>query len=162
MARARRLVPCVETCERLVRDLLPVSGPPYCLSCSLPRRARGTVVNVTDFSFDLPAANVRGKALWTPESPLGTGLGLRSLNATEWQRVLRRVLFYDEPLSRGEISADDPFIRMYNPQRCAQQVYIASGPASLPPLRRCKLAVLCAMLHVEDEPYARCIGTSNR
>ena len=48
-----------------------------------------------------------------------------------------------------------------------EQVYIGSNesatvPRGAPPgvrgsLRKCKLAVLCAMLHVEDEPYARCI-----
>lgn len=120
------------------------------------------MTNVTDFSFDLPAANARGEAVWTPESPLGGLLRLSSLNATELQRELRRVLLSDEPHSPRELSADDPFLSMYSPQRCAQQVYVASGPASLPPLRRCKLAVLCAMLHVEDKPYARCIGTSDR
>ena len=71
------------------------------------------------------------------------------------------MLFSDEPHSQRELNAEDPFLRMYTPQRCAQQVYIESGPPSLPPLRRCKLAVLCAMLYLEDVPYARCLsGTS--
>ena len=39
-----------------------------------------------------------------------------------------------------------------------QEVYIDSGDAAVPRLRRCKLAMLCAMLHVEDAPYGRCIG----
>ena len=123
-------------------------------------RPSGHVLNVTDFSFDLPSANARGEATWTAASPLNE-LELRSLNATEWQRVLRGMLFSDEPHSQRELNAEDPFLRMYAPQRCAQQVYIESGPPSLPPLRRCKLAVLCAMLYLEDEPYARCLsGTS--
>ena len=42
----------------------------------------------------------------------------------------------------------------------ANQVYIDSGHPAVPPLRRCKLAVLCAVLHLEDEPYARCIGSA--
>ena len=39
-------------------------------------------------------------------------------------------------------------------------MYIDSGHPAVPPLRRCKLAVLCAVLHLEDEPYARCIGSA--
>mgnify|MGYP004264997659 CR=1 FL=1 len=57
-----------------------------------------------------------------------------------------------------EIGRDDPFLRYMSAHRCAQEVYTDSVTSPAPPLRRCKLAVLCAMLHVEDEPYARCIG----
>ena len=39
-------------------------------------------------------------------------------------------------------------------------MYIDSGNPAVPPLRRCKLAVMCAVLHLEDEPYARCIGSA--
>ena len=47
-----------------------------------------------------------------------------------------------------------------------EQVYIGpnesatvrgASPGVRGALRKCKLAVLCAMMHVEEEPYARCI-----
>ena len=47
-----------------------------------------------------------------------------------------------------------------------EQVYIGpnesatvrgASPGVRGALRKCKLAVLCAMIHVEEEPYARCI-----
>ena len=37
-------------------------------------------------------------------------------------------------------------------------MFIDSGDAQVPPLRRCKLAALCAALHMADAPYAECIG----
>jgi hypothetical protein len=43
-------------------------------------------------------------------------------------------------------------------KRCAREAYVASGREHVPPLRRCKLASLCAALHVADAPYAQCIG----
>ena len=64
------------------------------------------------------------------------------------------------PRSRRELAPDDPFLQLMSPKRCAQEVYIDSGNPAVPPLRRCKLAVMCAVLHLEDEPYARCIGSA--
>ena len=72
---------------------------------------------------------------------------------------MRAVFDFDSrSRARRELSPHDPFLQYMSAARCKQEVYVDSGDAAVPPLRRCKLAVMCAMLHVEDEPYARCIG----
>ena len=141
-------------------------------------RAAGELRNYTDFTFDVRRANRRGEVRWAAEPALapagGSGgggggggatkdlsLGLASLAPEEWHRALRRLLASDggaSAHSAEEIGRDDPFLRYMSAHRCAQEVYTDSVTSPAPPLRRCKLAVLCAMLHVEDEPYARCIG----
>ena len=141
-------------------------------------RAAGELRNYTDFTFDVRRANRRGEVRWAAEPALapagrsgggggGGGatkdlsLGLASLAPEEWHRALRRLLASDggaSAHSAEEIGRDDPFLRYMSAHRCAQEVYTDSVTSPAPPLRRCKLAVLCAMLHVEDEPYARCIG----
>ena len=60
----------------------------------------------------------------------------------------------------GSKAAESTAVDHAGPKRCAQEVYIDSGNPAVPPLRRCKLAVMCAVLHLEDEPYARCIGSA--
>ena len=66
--------------------------------------------------------------------------------------------FDSAPHSAAELDAADPFRLYMSPQRCELEAYVDSGDARVSKLRRCKLAELCAMLHLEDEPYARCIG----
>ena len=86
-------------------------------------------------------------------------LNLSSLSAVSWRDAIRRMLEYDHaPTSSREIDASDPFLGWMGTERCNFEVYIDSGDRRVPPLRRCKLAALCAMLHVEDAPYARCLG----
>ena len=100
----------------------------------------------------LPAAAV-------PPGPRKPPLNLTSLQPSEWSRALRGVLAADHrPTSTVELSAADPFFRWVSAERCAREAYVESGAKSVPPLRKCKLAHVCAALHVDDAPYAECIG----
>ena len=122
--------------------------------------AHRQLLNYTDFSFELRQANRDGAIAWRRASPLhAPPLNLSDLSAASWQRALSAVMQADpRPHSRRELERTDPFLQLVSPKRCAQEVYIDSGDAAVPPLRRCKMAMLCAMLHLEDEPYARCIS----
>ena len=125
-------------------------------------RATGEISNFTDVSFDVRRANRQGAIRWHRASPLARAppLNLTDLSPPSWAAAMEAVLASDsKPRSRRELAADDPFLQLMSPKRCAQEVYIDSGSPAVPPLRRCKLAVLCAVLHLEDEQYARCIGS---
>ena len=123
-------------------------------------RRAGAIVNFTDYSFDVRQANAEGSVRWRASSPLRTApLNLSSLSPTTWHDAVRWMLETDHaPTSSREIAPSDPFLQWMRPERCQREVYIDSGDARVPPLRRCKLAQLCSMLHVEDAPYARCLG----
>eukprot|EP00966_Prymnesium_polylepis_P009219 212658-Prymnesium_polylepis.2 len=125
-------------------------------------RRTGAVVNFTDYSYDLRGANAMGSISWSAEVALHTPpLNLSSLSAAAWRDALTRMLEHDHaPTSTRELSADDPFLRWMSPEQCKLEVYIDSGDRRVPPLRRCKLTALCSMLHIEDAPYARCLGLS--
>ena len=126
-------------------------------------RATGEVTNYTDIAFDIRRANRQQAIRWRQSSPAvrAPPLNLTDLAPSSWAAALERVLAADSrPRSRRELTADDPFLELMSPKRCAQEVYIDSGHPAVPPLRRCKLAVMCAVLHLEDEPYARCIGSA--
>ena len=56
-------------------------------------------------------------------------------------------------------AAEEPFVSAFGAERCQREVFVASGDEAAPPLIRCKLAVLCAMLHLEDVPYSRCVSS---
>ena len=137
-------------------------NPPHDPAVRLYRyhRHTGQLLNYTDFSFELRQANRDGAIAWRRSSPLhAPPLNLSDLSPVSWQRALSAVLEVDSrPRARHELAVTDPFLQLISPRRCAQEVYIDSGDAAVPPLRRCKMAMMCAMLHLEDEPYARCIS----
>ena len=136
-------------------------NPPHDPAVRLYRYDRQTarVVDWMDFSFDLRLANRRGALRWEAQSPLGAPpLNLSSLTPSAWRSALSRLLGSDAPDSREVLRADDPFFEYLSAERCTDEVYVESGPPDVPALRRCKLAVLCAQLHLEDWQYAECIG----
>ena len=86
-------------------------------------------------------------------------LNLTSLAPAEWERALSSMLAFDHrPRSTDELHPADPFFSWVSQERCTSQAYVESGPMSVPPLRKCKLAHVCAALHVDDKQYAECIG----
>ena len=104
----------------------------------------------------------QGGVRWEAHSALQSQpLNLVSLSAASWYSAFDRLLQADHnPTSDRELEQTDPFFQWMSPQRCSREVYIDSGDARVPPLRRCKLAALCPVLHIEDAPYARCLGVS--
>ena len=125
-------------------------------------RRTGAILNFSDYSYDLRQANAEGSIRWRAESALRSApLNLSTLSATAWREAVGRMLAADhEPTSSREILPSDPFLEWMTPEQCRREVYIDSGDSRVPPLRRCKLAILCSMLHLEDAPYARCLGLS--
>ncbi|KAL1525653.1 hypothetical protein AB1Y20_020503 [Prymnesium parvum] len=123
-------------------------------------RSSGAVVDFVDYSHDLRQSNAAGRINWRVEAALRKApLNLSSLSAVAWESAARRMLEYDHaPQSQRELDPHDPFLSWMSSERCKMEVYIASGDSRVPPLRRCKLAVLCPMLHLEDAPYAQCLG----
>ena len=117
----------------------------------LPKRPASSVVG----------GNAGGNGLWRRVASAlhSPPLNLSALTPTEWQRALRRLLDADHrPTATDELSPSDPFFGWVSAARCAREAYVGSGRAEVPPLRKCKLAHLCAALHVDDAGYAACIG----
>ena len=76
-----------------------------------------------------------------------------------WAASLRALLRHDHrPTSTEELAAADPFLKWVTPARCRREAYVESGRPEVPALRKCKLAHLCAALHVADDEYGECIG----
>ena len=155
-------------------------NPPHPPSLRLYRYSRrtGAPIDFVDYTIDLEAANARthgggdggsgarggnvgGNGLWRRVASAlhSPPLNLSALTPTEWQRALRRLLDADHrPTATDELSPSDPFFDWVSAARCAREAYVGSGRKEVPPLRKCKLAHLCAALHVDDAGYAACIG----
>ena len=138
-------------------------NPPHPPSLRLYRysRTNGAPLDFADYTLDLAKANARGEAEWreAPSALHTHPLNLSALTPSEWARGLRSMLRADHrPASAAELDAADPFLHWVSAERCTREAYVGSGRPGVPPLRKCKLAHLCASLHIDDEGYAECIG----
>ena len=138
-------------------------NPPHDPTLRLYRYSRrtGVPLDFTEHRLNVSEANAMRRATWrtTPSALHTPPLNLSSLAATEWSDALHAMLQYDHrPRATAELDASDPFLRWVSTERCAREAYVASGRPEVPALRKCKLAHLCAALHVADAPYAQCIG----
>ena len=154
-SRARHLI--------VLSPSLTPRNPPHDPALRLYKYSRrtGRVLDFTEYTLNVTTANAERRAQWrvTPTA-LGTlPLNLSSMSASEWARALRGMLRHDHnPTATAELSLADPFLQWVSPERCAREAYVDSGRSDVTKLRRCKLAHLCAALHVADAPYAECIG----
>ena len=124
-------------------------------------RRTGAPLDYEEYTLDLGRANRERRAQWDrrPSALRTPPLNLTSLAPAEWARALRAMLQADfHPTSTRELQPDDPFLQWVSPERCAREAYVGSGAAAVPPLRKCKLAHVCAALHIADDPYAECIS----
>ena len=90
----------------------------------------GEVTNYTDVAFDIRRANRQQAIRWRQSSPAvrAPPRNLTDLAPSSWATALERVLAADSrPRSRRELAADDPFLELMSPKRCAQEVYLGSG-----------------------------------
>lgn len=123
-------------------------------------RSTGVVLDFKEYSYDLSLANAKGSVNWSAEDALHRlPINASTLSAPMWQQVFRRMIEFDHaPTSTVELDPADPFLKWMSAERCKREVYIDSGDSRIPPLRRCKLAALCSILHLEDAPYSQCLG----
>ena len=154
-ARARHLM-------FLTPSLTP-RNPPHDPTLRLYKYSRrtGRPLDYAEWTLDVTRANEAGRAAWraTPSALRSSPLNLTDMGAPAWARALRALLHADHrPHSSDELDPADPFLQWVSAERCAREAYVASGRAQVPPLRKCKLAHLCAALHLADAPYAECIG----
>ena len=138
-------------------------NPPHDPSLRLYSYSRltGQILDFRDFSLNVPNSNRHKVARWVeaPSALHCDALNLTSLAPAEWERALSSMLAFDHrPRSTDELHPADPFFSWVSQERCTSQAYVESGPMSVPPLRKCKLAHVCAALHVDDKQYAECIG----
>ena len=124
-------------------------------------RSTGRPLDFSEWRLDVTGANARGRAEWVraPSALHTPPLNLSSMSAEAWGDSLRAMLAYDHrPASTEELLPLDPFLAWVGRERCAREAYVDSGRKEVPPLRKCKLAHLCAALHLADGPYSECIG----
>ena len=147
----------------LLSPSLTPRNPPHDPAIRLYRYSRrtGAPIDFTEYRLDIDKANANGYAEWqrAPSALHTPPLNLNNMSAAEWARALRGMLNHDHrPTSTDELQPTDPFLKWVSAERCEREAYVESGSKMVPKLRKCKLAHLCAALHVQDASYAECIG----